>query len=97
MGKFKSIVGKVWEHKYLFTFLFFLIIVGFIDTNSLLFRYQLYLQNKALKEEIAEYEAQFAADTRELETLRSHPDAVEEVARVRLFMKTDNEDVYVVE
>ena len=53
--------------------------------------------NETLREDIRRYEQQYAADARTLYELHTDPAAVEKVARVHLFMKTDNEDVYVIE
>ncbi|MBR1732567.1 MAG: septum formation initiator family protein [Alloprevotella sp.] len=98
MGKRLSWIGRsIWRHKYFWTLLAFIVIVGFVDSNSLLERYRLHSANNALRAEIAQYDAQYQADTRALEELRSSQDAMEHVARVRLYMKTDNEDLYVIE
>ena len=85
------------RHKYLWTILAFLILIGFVDPNSLWYRYRLYERNETLREDIRRYEQQYAADARTLYELHTDPAAVEKVARVHLFMKTDNEDVYVIE
>ncbi len=98
MGKkLKKITGYIWRHKYLWTTLIFLVIVGFVDANSFWNRYELARHNRQLREEIARFEAQYERETRELDELNSNPEAVEQVARVRLFMKTADEDVYVLE
>ena len=84
---FSAFGRSLTRHKYLWTILAFLILIGFVDPNSLWYRYRLYEHNETLREDIRRYEQQYAAD----------PAAVEKVARVHLFMKTDNEDVYVIE
>ena len=43
------------------------------------------------------YENDYKNVTAELQRLKKSPNAYEEVARVRLFMKSDDEDVYVIE
>ena len=53
--------------------------------------------NDQLREEIAQYDEKYAQDSRTLRELQEDQEAVENVARVRLFMKTDNEDVYVID
>ena len=54
-------------------------------------------QNEQLRDEIKTYEERYQADSRELNELEHNPEAVERVARVNLYMKTANEDVYVIE
>lgn len=98
MGKKLSSLGRsVWRHKYFWTILLFIVLVGFIDSNSMLQRYRLTENNAALREEIHQYEELYNADSRTFRELQVSEEAVENVARVELFMKTDNEDVYVIE
>ena len=54
-------------------------------------------RNEALRAEIKTFEDRYNADTHELNELEHNPEAMERVARVDLFMKTANEDVYVIE
>ncbi len=95
--KIKNISAKLWKFKYVWTLLLFALIIGVLDANSLLRRSEIRKQNEALRAEIAEYEERFEADRKELRALRNDPDVVEEVARMRLFMKTPHEDVYIIE
>ena len=88
---FSAFGRSLTRHKYL------LVLIGFVDPNSLWYRYRLYERNETLREDIRRYEQQYAADARTLYELHTDPAAVEKVARVHLFMKTDNEDVYVIE
>ncbi len=93
----KNRIRKIWRHKFFWAGFLFFLIIGFFDPNSLLQRYQLYKQTEALRDEIAFYEEKYQRDTRELQELQTNPEAVEKVARVHLFMKTENEDVYILE
>ena len=95
-NKIKLKLG-IWRNKYFWATVLFVAIIGFLHPNSLLQRYRLSRQNNALREEIAFYEEKYQRDTRELQELETNPEAVEKVARVHLFMKTENEDVYVLE
>ncbi len=95
--KFKKIGKYIARHKYLCVILIFLVVVGFLDSNSFLYRYELYCHNEALRKEILKYEEIYAQDTRKLQELENNPMAVERVARMHLFMKTANEDVYILE
>ena len=92
-----KIVKWIWRFKYLWTFLLFALIIGVLDTNSLWRRYNIRQQNDALRAEIQAYKEQFEADKRELRALQNDPEVVEEVARMRLFMKRPDEDVYIIE
>ena len=74
----------------------FLISAGILDRHSLLNILLLQNENRELQEEIAHYEKQYNDDSRALELMDVSPEAVEKVARVKLFMKKANEDVYVV-
>lgn len=96
-SKIRHIAFALFRQKYLWTILAFIAIVGFLDTNSLWRLYELRRQNENLRTEISEYEKRYNADTRELLELQHSPEAVERVARVNLFMKTADEDIYVIE
>lgn len=98
MGRTILQIGvAILRQKYLWTILIFLAIVGFLDENSFIHRRELEAQNEELREEIRAFEESYARDTKELEALESDQDAVERVARVNLYMKTEDEDVYVLE
>lgn len=94
---FKRFFSGLWHHKYIWTLLIFIVLVGFIDPNSFWVRNELRKQNNKLREEIANYEEKFRRDSKELEELEYNPEAVERVARVKLYMRTADEDVYVIE
>ncbi len=91
------ITRNLTDHKYLWTILFFVGYVGFIDPNSFYQRYKLQQRNNELREEIKRYEESYAQSTRELQSIGSSQKALERVARVNLYMKTADEDVYVIE
>ena len=98
MGKkLNAVVGHLRRHKYLWTTLVFLLIIGVLDENSLIYRYQLHARNEATRAEIRKYEAQYMRDQRDLQEMQNSPVAVERVARMDLLMKTPDEDVYVIE
>lgn len=98
MGKKLNGVARFFKrHRYLCVIAIFVAIVGFLDSNSFWARYHLHSENVALRREIANYEKKYERDTRELNNLKNSQEAVERVARLRLFMKTADEDVYVLE
>ena len=93
----KRVCISIFHKKYLWTIVAFAVIVGFLDPNSFWHRYEIHQQNEALRSEIKAFEDRYNADTQELNELEHNPEAVERVARVDLFMKTANEDVYVID
>lgn len=95
--KLRNIGHYFWRHRILWATLLFVAIVGLLDENSFMARYRLHDENEQLRAEIRRYREKYDADTRALRSLERDPRAVEKVARLRLYMKTDNEDVYVVE
>lgn len=98
MGKKLRNLGlSLLDHKYLWTILFFVLVVGFFDPNSFWHRYELHHENQQLRDQINELEERYQADTRELREIETSPEAVERVARVNLYMRTADEDVYVIE
>lgn len=95
--KLSGITRFLLRYRYILVILLFVVVAGFIDPNSFLVRYRLTLRNNELRQQIQECDEQYAQADRELHELLTNPKAVERVARVHLFMKTDDEDVYVVE
>ncbi len=83
------------RNKYLITIVVGLAIVGFIDENSFMQRLQYEFQIGQLKDEIEKYEQQNDKSARALEELKRDPRAIEKIARERYFMKTDDEDIFV--
>ena len=55
MSKVKSFCIKLLHKKYLWTILFFVIVVGFVDPNSFWHRYEIHRQNEQLREEIKNF------------------------------------------
>lgn len=95
--KLKRIGLSLIHQKYLWTIVFFIAVVGFIAPNSFWALHQLRSQNANLRNKIEVYEARYEAYTKAIHELETSPEAVERVARVNLYMKTANEDVYVIE
>ena len=92
----KDFLIHLFRQKYLWTIVAFIVYVGFIDPNSFWRRYELHQQNNELREEIKRFEEKYEADTKEYNELKFSPEAVERVARVNLYMKTEDEDVYII-
>ncbi len=93
--KFLQHIGRsIARHKYLWTLLIFLLIVGFIDENSFWQRYRLIQENEATEAEVQEYEQRYNRDRNELRGLKSDPQARLRVARESHQMRSPDEDVY---
>lgn len=96
MKKVKDYIWAFLSHfKYHIVIVFGILFVGFIDEDSIMQRFKYEHQIEELKEEIAKYTELYEADTRRLHELQRSPDAIAKVARERYFMKTDDEDIFV--
>lgn len=91
-----SIVSRLWRYRIAFITLLFVLGAGIFDDRSVYHILRLSYENNELKADIAQYEQQYKEDSRALRLMDKSPEAVEKVARVKLFMKKANEDVYVV-
>lgn len=69
--------------------------VGFVDENSVMQRFKYEHEIEQLKAEIEKYNERYEADSRRLHELQKSSDAIAKVARERYFMKTDDEDIFV--
>lgn len=92
-----NLLQIVSQHKFIWTLLIFGVVAGFLDENSMLRYWKLRMRNNELRDEITMYESEYRKATSELQRLGRSQRAYVEVARVRLLMKADDEDVYVIE
>ena len=97
MSRALSILSFIWERRSLWATVFFIAVVGFLDENSVVNLIRQWNINRELRAEIAAFEAEYADATTRLKALSTSQEAIEEVARVTLLMKSDDEDVYIVE
>lgn len=96
MVSLSSLVARIWRYRIAFLTLLFVLGAGIFDDRSIYHILLITAENAELKANIAEYERQYADDSRALRLMDRSPEAVEKVARVKLFMKKANEDVYIV-
>ena len=75
---------------------FIVLIVGFIDDNSFMHRFDRRSRMGQLRNEIEAYKAQYEAADRCLREMDSNPKSIEKIARERYFMKRPGEDVFVI-
>lgn len=97
MRKLAEIWLFVSRHKYLVTSAVFVLIIGFLDENSLVQRVSHHREIHQLKSEIEQYRKQYEEDSKSLKELTSNKEALEKVAREKYLMKQKNEDIFVFE
>lgn len=93
----QHLVFWLFKLKYLIALAIFVVAVGFVGENCLVNRIGQQREIARLKSEIDEYNRSFEADKETLNALKHDLDAVKKVARGRYYMKTDNEDIFIVE
>ena len=98
MSQVKSILLRIWHlkyMKYIVVTLLGVLIVGFLDENSVWNHVRNTQRIKELKAEIAKHDADYRRDQSQLRLLETDPKAMEKIARERYFMKADDEDIFV--
>ena len=85
------------KHKYLITIAAFLVIIVFLDENSLIQRAKHQQEINTLNSEITKYRKQFEEDTEKLKELTNNPEAMEKIASEKYLMKKPNEDIFIFE
>lgn len=91
---FRHILFKI---KYFVAFVIFAVSITFLGESSLVNRLSQKREIARLKSEIDTQKRRFDADHEELIRLKHDPEAVRQVARERYYMKTNNEDIFVIE
>ena len=81
--------------KYVVVLVIGVVLIGFVGSNSILGHFQNKLRISELKDEIEHYEGEYRRDQDQIHQLQSNTKAMEKVARERFFMKTDDEDIFV--
>lgn len=89
------ILGFLSRFKFHIVILLGVFIVGVLDENSFMKRIEYAYQIKDLKAEIQKYDRQYHHDTQQLKDLKRDPKAIARIARERYFMKTEDEDIFV--
>ena len=96
MGRLSTLWNIVRRHKYGFVIGIFILLMGFVDENSLWRRYHHRAELAELRAEIRRYREMYEYDTRYLEEINTNPEVLVEIARERYYMKTDDEDVFII-
>lgn len=97
MSKLLTIWNYIRRHKYMITVLIFIVVIGFLDENSLIQLVKHRSEISALNSEIEKYRKQYEEDTEKLKELTTNPEALEKIAREKYLMKKPDEDIFVFE
>ena len=98
MKKVKSLLLRIYHIpalKYVVVTLIAVILIGFVDENSIWNHLRNQQRISDLEEEIEQYTERYHQDQERIHTLDANPKAIEKIARERYFMKADDEDVFV--
>lgn len=98
MSRVKSWVLYVWHLrflKYVLAIVVGVLVVGFWGENSVLGHLRHKQEIGNLEEQIDKYTEQSEKDMKRIRELEHNPKAVEQIARERYLMKTDDEDIFV--
>ena len=95
MSSLHSVWNFLCRFKYWVIFGFAVLIIGFVDENSILNRSQRWQTIAELRREISDYESRFEAASRMIESLDKEPGKLEQLAREKYFMKREDEDIFV--
>ena len=87
---------KLFSNIYILTSLIFFIWIFFIDSNSILVNLKLKKEINKLIDRKEVLENQIEIDKKIISNLKN-PDSLEKYAREKLYMKKDNEEIYIIE
>lgn len=85
MSKLLTIWNYIRRHKYMITVLIFIVVIGFLDENSLIQRVKHRSEISALNSEIEKYRKQYEEDTEKLKELTTNPEALEKISTREVF------------
>ena len=98
LSSVKAFLLRVWHSmifKYAVVCILGVLIVGFLDENSVWSHLKNRQRINELKEETENYNRIFQRDQAQIRELDRNPKAMEKIARERYFMKADDEDIFV--
>ena len=87
---------KTFKNKYLIATIFFIVWMLFFDHNDIFLHLQYRKELNELKADKKYYQEQIDLTRKEVDLIKSNPQAMEKVAREQYLMKKDDEDVFVV-
>ena len=98
MKKLKTFIvriARIKALKYALVSIIAVVLIGFVDDNSVWHHMQNKHKISELEAEIAKYTDQNQRNLQQIRMLESNPKAIEKIARERYFMKADDEDIFV--
>ncbi len=98
MKKLKTIITTIVHIKalkYVLVSIIAVVLIGFVDENSVWHHIQNKHRISELQDEIEKYVDQNQRNLQQIRMLESDPKAIEKIARERYFMKADDEDIFV--
>ena len=98
IAKVKQNIARIWHlwyMKYVLVCVVGILIVGFLDDNSVLSHFNMMQRKSELREEIEYYEALNQKNKERIRQLDDNPKEIEKIAREQYFMKADDEDIFV--
>ncbi len=87
---------KTFKNKYLIATILFIVWMLFFDHNNIFLHLQYRKELNELKADKKYYQEQIDLTRKEVDLIKSNPQAMEKVAREQYLMKKDDEDVFVV-
>lgn len=81
--------------KYIVVCVLGVLIIGFLDENSVWNHLKNQQRISELQDEIDQYNAEHNQNQAQIRRLNNDPKAMEKIARERYFMKADDEDIFV--
>ncbi len=97
MDKLSTIWNFIRRYKYGFVLCVFILLIGVVGEYSLWQRYKYKTELRHLRSSIRQYTEMYEHDTRYLEEMNTNPEIMTKIAREKYFMKTDDEDVFVIQ
>lgn len=95
MSRLYPLWNFIGHNKYWIVAIAGILIVGFVDENSILQHARNRMTVKDLKAQIEDYNDRYERDYAKLKQLKRDPAAITKIARENYFMKADDEDIFV--
>lgn len=87
---------RILKNKYLIATILFIVWMLFFDHNNIFLHLQYRKELNELKADKKYYQEQIDQTKKDVDLIKSNPQALERVAREQYLMKKDDEDVFVV-
>ena len=90
-----SVIGGIRALKYILVTVIAVALIGFVDENSIMHHLGNQQRIGELEDEIRQYSNLHEQNMERIRLIDKDPKAMEKIARERYFMKTDDEDIFV--